>query len=238
MPVPTSIADLSTTLASNSPAGNDAVGTSLDEYLRAVQGILKQQLSVGTNIASASTITVPNDGSVFTITGTTSISTINASWPGRIVHFLVATGTFFFNHSTNLVCPGAVNLYTRANDIITMINTASGTWKVINWVSTNGNPYEVSFARDSVVDGVEYNIDLGLSGNGGVKVQYHKLDAGTATASIRVDGTELTSLSMTATRQAGPATVQYCTKGNRLSVVFSGSSGASGYQIKLVQERL
>lgn len=35
MPVPSSMSDLSLTAASNSPAGADAVGNTLDDYLRA-----------------------------------------------------------------------------------------------------------------------------------------------------------------------------------------------------------
>lgn len=56
MPVPTTIADLSATAASNSPAGSDQVGTSLDDYLRAIQAIIKQE-SVATIDLSTKTIT-------------------------------------------------------------------------------------------------------------------------------------------------------------------------------------
>ncbi len=42
MPVPSSAADLSTAIASNSPAGTDAIGTSMDDYLRAISGILSR----------------------------------------------------------------------------------------------------------------------------------------------------------------------------------------------------
>lgn len=35
MPVPSTMADIFTTAASNSPAGSDAIGNSLDDYLRA-----------------------------------------------------------------------------------------------------------------------------------------------------------------------------------------------------------
>lgn len=42
MAVPTAITDLSTTLASNPPAGGDLVGTSLDDYLRAAYGFIAQ----------------------------------------------------------------------------------------------------------------------------------------------------------------------------------------------------
>lgn len=42
MPVPSSIGDLSATPASNSPAGSEAVGPLLDDYLRAIQAIVRQ----------------------------------------------------------------------------------------------------------------------------------------------------------------------------------------------------
>ena len=42
MPVPTSITDLDPTAANNSPAGSDAIGTSLDDYLRSHAAIIRQ----------------------------------------------------------------------------------------------------------------------------------------------------------------------------------------------------
>jgi hypothetical protein len=42
MAVPTVLGDLSTTISSNSPAGGDAVGTTLDDYLRAHAGLIAQ----------------------------------------------------------------------------------------------------------------------------------------------------------------------------------------------------
>ena len=51
MPVPSSIADLSTTPASNSPAGSESVGTAMDDYLRTAFAIIKQQDSKGADIA-------------------------------------------------------------------------------------------------------------------------------------------------------------------------------------------
>lgn len=43
MPVPSSITDLSTTAASNSPAGTDPISNSLDDYLRAIQAIIRSE---------------------------------------------------------------------------------------------------------------------------------------------------------------------------------------------------
>ena len=54
MPVPTSIADLDSTAANNSPAGSDSIGTSLDDYLRAHAAIIKQNsFAAGTRLAFA-----------------------------------------------------------------------------------------------------------------------------------------------------------------------------------------
>jgi len=49
MPVPTTLADLSTTAASNSPGGSENVFPSLDDYLRALSAIVA---SIGTNSAT------------------------------------------------------------------------------------------------------------------------------------------------------------------------------------------
>lgn len=62
MPVPSSITDLDSTIANNSPAGSDAIGTTLDDYLRAHAGIIKQEnvarLS-GTETLTNKTLTSP-----------------------------------------------------------------------------------------------------------------------------------------------------------------------------------
>lgn len=58
MPVPTSIADLSQTAASNSPAGSDSIGTSLDDFLRAIQAIQRESGGALYTASGTDTITV------------------------------------------------------------------------------------------------------------------------------------------------------------------------------------
>lgn len=70
MPVPTSIADLSTTAGSNYPAGGDAIGTSLDDYLRAVQAILAEGLK--------SLYTAGGTANALTVTTTPIFATLSA----------------------------------------------------------------------------------------------------------------------------------------------------------------
>lgn len=47
MGVPTNITDLSATASSNSPAGTDSIGTSLDDYLRASSAFIRQLYDMG-----------------------------------------------------------------------------------------------------------------------------------------------------------------------------------------------
>lgn len=69
--LPTSMKDLSLTATSNYPAGTDAVGTSLDDVLRAHATIIRSTNALATtNIASAATTQVADaDAESVTITG-------------------------------------------------------------------------------------------------------------------------------------------------------------------------
>lgn len=133
MPLPSSIYDLSTSAASNSPAGVDSIGTSLDDYLRAIQAIIKQQFSTGTQLASGSTITPQADGNFINVTGTSSITGIAStnSWNGRIV-VLKFSDALTLTHSANLVLPNAANITTATNDVFSFVQESTGVWRCIS----------------------------------------------------------------------------------------------------------
>jgi hypothetical protein len=132
MAVPTSITDLSTTASSNSPAGSDSIGTSLDDFLRGIQAILKQQFVAGTTLASGTTITPLADGNYITVSGTTTITTIAStnSWNGRII-VLKFSGALQLTHSATLIMPLAANYTTTANDVLAFVQESAGTWRCI-----------------------------------------------------------------------------------------------------------
>jgi hypothetical protein len=66
MPVPTSRADLSTTAASNSPAGSEAIGTNADDYLRAHAKCIADSAPI-----DSPTFTGVVTGPGYTVTGST-----------------------------------------------------------------------------------------------------------------------------------------------------------------------
>lgn len=137
MPIPSSAADLSTTADSNSPAGSDSVGTSLDDYLRAIQAIIKQQDSKGSDIASSTTIDIPNSGRYFIVTGTTTIAGISDDWLGRIV-VLKFSGILQLTNSSSFILPTAANITTAAGDCMMVTNESTGVWRVIAYHRANG----------------------------------------------------------------------------------------------------
>lgn len=140
MAVPTSITNLSTTASSNSPAGTDSVGTTLDDYLRAIQGILKTTISQGSTITAASTIT-PGDGNYFEVSGSTGITAIGStnSWNGREI-VLKFSSTPALTHSSNLILPGSANITCAAGDVASFVQESSGTWRCSVFQKANGEP--------------------------------------------------------------------------------------------------
>lgn len=84
MPVPSQMSDLSSTAGSNSPGGSEAIGTNLDNYLRAHAALIRQGSAVATStIAAASTVDVSAaDGESVVITGTATISSLGTGFAG------------------------------------------------------------------------------------------------------------------------------------------------------------
>lgn len=127
MPVPSTLSDLSLTPASNSPAGSDAIGNSLDDYLRAIQAILRSTNAISSaTLASGATVNVGgSDAEVVTITGTTTITSLGTAAAGlrRVLQFQDA---LTLTDSANLILPG--NITTQADDILVFRSLGSGAW--------------------------------------------------------------------------------------------------------------
>ena len=139
MPVPNSMADLATLAGSNSPAGSEAIGNSLDNYLRAHAAIIRSTNAVASaSIAAASTTDIGSaDGESVQVTGAATITSLGTGYAGcvREVRF---SGACVLTHSGNLVLPGGVNLTTAAFDVITFRCIASGQWTLVSLADGRG----------------------------------------------------------------------------------------------------
>jgi hypothetical protein len=166
MAVPTSIADLSSTLANNSPAGPDSIGTALDDYFRAGYGILKQMVSQGTDVASASTVTLPNDGHSFLVTGGTTITGIADSWVGRAA-ILRFSGTLQLTHNgSSFILPGSANISTAAGDFAMFLQTAAGVWRCAFYGRADGSALiSNSFSGGTVANATTFQSGVTFQGD-------------------------------------------------------------------------
>jgi len=160
MAVPTKLTDLSATAASNSPSGSESIGSSLDDYLRGVQAVLRGNLAdKGADIASATTTDLAAvTGLMHDITGTTTITgfgttdTADGIW--KILQF---DGALTLTHgASTIILPGGANITTAAGDVGIFIHEGSGVWRCVSYVRAAYQP--LTAASDTVVGGVELAI--------------------------------------------------------------------------------
>ena len=133
MPVPNSMADLSTLASSNFPTGTEAIGNSLDNYIRAGFAITRSTYAMASaTIASASTTDLATaDGESVRVTGTATINSFGTGYAGckREVSF---AGALTIVNSSNIALPRGVNLSVVAEDVYTFRCTASGVWRLVS----------------------------------------------------------------------------------------------------------
>lgn len=131
MPVPNRMQDLSTLASSNYPTGTEAIGNSLDNYLRSHAAIIRSTNSVASSsIAAASTTDISSsDGEAVTVTGSATINSLGSGFPGcyREVNF---TGSCSVVNSSNIILPNSANVTTSPGDIHGYRCASSGVWRL------------------------------------------------------------------------------------------------------------
>jgi len=117
---------------SNKPTGATTIGTGLDDNLREIQAVVRQQFATDT-LASASTVdlsTVSTRNVI--VTGTTTITAFGTLDAGieRILFF--SDSLTITHNATSLICPGDVDISTQANTVVSMRSAGGGNWIVTN----------------------------------------------------------------------------------------------------------
>lgn len=94
----------------------------------------------GTDIASATTLSLPSTGGgVFNITGTTTITGIGSAQGGRCIKVKFAGALTLTHNGTSFILPGAANITTVAGDTAEFINEAAADVAGSNWRCTRYN---------------------------------------------------------------------------------------------------
>ena len=134
-------------------SGNGTGGVKLNDYF--VQ-------TKGSDISSATSLTLGKDGNLFDVTGTTTITTIGTQGIGSIVTLQFDAVLTFTHHSTNLILPGAVNIITAAGDIAVMYEYASADWRCVSYTRASGK-----LQPSSEVSAESFNLPITLNGTDG-----------------------------------------------------------------------
>lgn len=238
MPVPTTLRGISTTAASNSPAGTDAIGSTLDDYLRSIQTVFRQYLaSQGTAMTAASTVDLSTaDGYYITINGSTTITSFGTEQAGISYLLRFAATPVITHNGTSLILPGAANITAAAGDLMLITSEGSGNWRCAMYQPATSTPVEkLPTTKGDIVaaTAAQTFARLGVGSDGQVLTAEASATAGVKWAT---PSTGPTAGSPTATTSG--TTVDYTSLPStlkRITVMFKGVStnGTSNLQIQI-----
>lgn len=145
------------------PAAAESLPTSLSGELERIRYIIKQITgksqwyvdaaaigSKGADVASAAALPVLTDGNFFDVTGTTAITSINTLGVGSIIHLQFDASLILTYHSTDLVLPDGKSIQTKAGDVATFFEYASGDWICVTY-SRSRSESLVAYRRPNLV---------------------------------------------------------------------------------------
>jgi hypothetical protein len=171
------MATTTTTLALRKPATTDTVDVSTD--LNTPYDTIDDQFEKGSDVASATSITVPNEG-YFDITGTTTtagFSTVNAG----IMKMVQFDGVLQLTHnSSSFNLPTGANITTAAGDRALFRSEGSGNWRCMWYQRASGGALAIadnSVDSDAYVDGSIDTAHLAADAVTGAKIADDALDS-------------------------------------------------------------
>lgn len=107
----------------------------------------------GTTVASASTISIPDDENYILISGTTDITDINAKSAGCvIVAKFTGTGLRLIHSATNFELPDGKDVQINTDDIATFHEYSAGNWRLISLNTAVSNDTQLR-RRNLIING-------------------------------------------------------------------------------------
>jgi hypothetical protein len=144
------LAEWSSTTASNAPAGASTIGTGLDDNLREIQGVIVRGLShKGSDIASVAGTTDIGavEGLMHDITGALAITGLGTVRAG-ILKILKFEGAATLTHNaTSLILPGAADITTADGDVAFFMSEGSGNWRCLAYLPAATAPIAATQAQ-------------------------------------------------------------------------------------------
>ena len=134
------------TLLSAADAGSfraliDAVALAGNNVFTGINSFSKiQKLAHGADVASATTLTLGDDGNSFNITGTTAITAIATKGVGTVVVLRFAAALSLTHDAVDLILPGGADITTAAGDVAAFEEYATGDWRCLFYTRASGAP--------------------------------------------------------------------------------------------------
>jgi len=225
MPVPSSMADLSTTAASNYPTGSDSP-TSGDDYFRSIQAIIRSTNAKGADIASTTTTNIgAATGEFVDVTGTTTITGLGTIAAG-IVRTVRFTGALTLTHNaTSLILPGGTNITTANGDVAQFRSLGSGNWNCVGYIKADGTSVVIadsSITTAKIAGSAVTNAKLAF--DGGALGNRNKIINGGMQIDQRNSGAAQTITAAAALAYTVDRWYAYCTGANVTGQRVAGSS--------------
>ena len=138
MPVQDTMESLTTVASSNYPAGSDSIGNTLDDYLRAIQAILRRTEAQGAALTSTASMSLAAaTGGYVHISGTDTIAHLGSGVAGTL-RTLVFDDALTLTNSANLILPTGADITTAAGDVAIFRSEGSGAWRCISYQKADG----------------------------------------------------------------------------------------------------
>lgn len=122
----------------------------------------------GDDLASAAALPVISGATYFDVTGTTTITSIDALGVGRVIKLHFDDALTLTHNATTLVLPTGTNITTAAGDEAEFVEYSSGAWRCTNYSRADGSPLAVNVVTDT---SPQLGGDLSANGN---QIQWSK----------------------------------------------------------------
>ena len=139
MPVQDTMESLTTVASSNYPSGSDSIGNTLDDYLRAIQAILRRTEAQGAALTSTASMSLAAaTGGYVHITGTDAIAHLGSGVAGTLRTLVFDAAATLTHNATNLILPGGADITAAAGDVAVFRSEGSGNWRCIAYTKADG----------------------------------------------------------------------------------------------------
>ena len=134
MAVQDTMQSLTTVAASNSPAGSDSIANTLDNYLRAIQSILRHTEAQGAALTTTASMSLAAaTGGYLHVDGTDAINHLGSAVAGTLRTLVFDDACKLNPDATNVLLPGSATIETAAGDVAVLRAEGSGVWRLISY---------------------------------------------------------------------------------------------------------